>query len=138
MFQQQILPPMVLGRTRELTLRRMRSRSEHEVRAKFARVASLVERLMKGYATRQAATLPADWEKRVKRNQIQGNGHTLPDLVSYEYEGVEVLAVWTYLENDVLHILMRRSKTPADRRPQSGLRPFVWDVMPWGPQMTGA
>ncbi len=129
---------MVIGRTRDLTLRRMRTRPEHEVRTKLARGASLVERLLRRHAARQTGVLPTDWEQRVKRNQIQGNGHSLPDLVSYEYDGVEVLAVWTYVEQDVLHILIRRSKALADRRPQSGLRPFVWDLMPWGPQMTGA
>ncbi len=129
---------MVIGRTQDLTLRRMRSRPEREVRAKLARGASLVEHLLRRHAARQAGVLPSDWEQRVKRNQIQGNGHTLPDLVSYEYDGVEVLAVWTYVESDVLHILIRRSKVPAAHRLQPGPRPFVWDLIPWGPQLTGA
>lgn len=129
---------MVIGRTRDLTLRHMYSRPEREVRTKLAHGASLVERLLRRHAVRQGGVLPTDWEQRVKRNQIQGNGHTLPDLVSYEYEGVEVLAVWTYVEGDVLHILIRRSKVPAAKRPHPGPRPFVWDLMPWGPQMTGA
>lgn len=138
MFQQQLLPPMVLGRTRDLTLRRMRSRSESEVRAKLARGASLVEQVLTRHIIRRAGLLPPDWEQRVKRNQIQGKGHTLPDLVSYEYEGVEVMAVWTYVENDVLHILLRRSKAPAPERPRARLRRMVGDVVPWGPRMTGA
>lgn len=128
---------MVIGRTRTLTLRRMRTRPESEVRAKLARGASLVERLLKRHAVRHLGELPPDWEKRVKRNQIQGNGHSLPDLVSYEYDGLEVLAVWTYVEQDVLHILIRRSKALADRRPRSGPGLFVWDLLPWGPQISG-
>ena len=129
---------MVLGRTRDLTLRRMRYRSKREVRAKLAHGASLVERVLMRHVTRSAGMLRPDWEQRVKRTQIQGDGHTLPDLVSYEYEGVEVLAVWTYVESDVLHILIRRSKTPASKRSRARIRHMVWDLMPWGTQMTGA
>lgn len=129
---------MVLGRTRDLTLPRMRTRTEHQVRSKLAHGASFVERLLKRHALRHAGELPPDWEQRVKRNQIQGNGHSLPDLVSYDYDGVQVLAVWSYVESDVLHILIRRSKIPSARRPRSSPWPFVRHLMPWGSQIAGA
>ncbi len=128
---------MALGRTRDLTLRGMRFRSKTEVRAKLERAASLVERALMRHVTRRRGALPPDWEQRVKRKQIQGNGHTLPDLVSYEYEGEEVVVVWTYVEKDVLHILVRRNCTRSAERPRARPRLMVWDLMPWGARMTG-
>lgn len=138
MILQDLLPPLVLGRTRDLVLRGMPSRSEREVRATLARGAHLVARLLKHHAVRHTGGLPADWEQRVVRKQIQGNGNELPDLVAYTYEGVEVLAVWTYLENNALHILVRRSRHTAVVRPMQRVRPMLWDYMPWGSQMSGA
>ena len=104
---------MLRGQVRDFRLRKFGSREREDVRAALQRGTSLVERVLKYHAARKGDGLPPDWEMGVRRNQIQGDGRSVPELVTYDYEGDEVLAVWTYVENDVLHILVRRSKAPV-------------------------
>jgi len=89
------------------------------------------------HAAREGDGLPPDWEKRVRRNQIQGDGRSVPELVSYDYEGVEVLAVWTYVEDDVLHMLVRRSKGAVSPMHEP-LISFGWPALSWAGRATGA
>lgn len=102
--------PLLRGQCREFKLRDVSTRSRAEVRTVLARGTALVERVLRAHATRTSGVLPADWLERVQRRQIMGDGERIPELVNYAYEGVAVLDVWTYIEHDVLHVLVRRAE----------------------------
>ncbi len=130
------LPPMFRGQVRDLRLRGFSSRTREEVRATLLRGTSLVERVLKHHAAKDGHGLPADWEKLVRRAQIQGDGRNVPELVSYDYGGEEVLTVWTYVESDVLHILVRRSRTTVFQAHQ----PYAsagWSELSWTAGVSG-
>lgn len=124
------------ARTRRLVLRRLAQRSEQEVRTVLGEGAALVERRLRRHVRGIHGHLPMGWLDHVVREQMVGNGRSVPDMVNYTYQDRPVLTVWTGVIDDDLHIVAQIMPPPkaADRT----RRLMFWEEMPWSAHMAGA
>lgn len=98
---------------------------------------ALTRRFLHHHSTVAPDASPEERERQVSERFIMGDSGSLTRLCSYSIGGIEVLVVWTYMENDALHILFRRSRS-LTRYPTAfrGMRPG-WPLPPLRPWVPG-